>query len=220
VIGVVPVALAGESISLSVGFDNRKMTREECARKAVEAMGVREKLGFAEITDDGNAQGWNATAAVRVMSFPMPDAGRIYVVIIAAGHDQAETARVRLAVQAHVFDGPDDPKTPARIPAAGTPPPRPFTLFYKSEERAALPVLRHFAPVAEVILEKKGYQTMAGSRLVAGTLQPDRSVVTFLAPTVSTKLIRLNVVYATPGEEAGETTAEDVLGRIVNVLYE
>ena len=119
VIGVVPVTLAGGPISLSVGFDSRKMTRQECARKAVEAMGVREKFGFAEVTGDGNAQGWNATSAVRVMSFPMPDSRRIYIVIVAAGHNEAETERVQLAVRAHVFDGPDDPKTPARIPAAG-----------------------------------------------------------------------------------------------------
>jgi hypothetical protein len=219
VIGVAPVTLAGEPISLSVGFDNRKMTREECARKAVEAMGVREKFGFAEVTGDGNAQGWNATSAVRVMSYPMPDDGRIYIVIAAAGHDQAETARVRQAVQAHVFDGPDDPKTPARIPSGGTPPPCPVTLSYKSAERAANTVLRHFSPVAEVVLEKKGYRTQTGTRLVAGTL-PDRSVVTFLAPTASAVLMRLNVVYATPGEEAGDTTAEDLLSRILHVLYE
>lgn len=219
VIGVGPLTLAEEPISLSVGFGSQKMTREECARKAVEVMGVREKFGFAEVTADGNAQGWNATSAVRVMSFPMPDPGRVYIVVVAAGHNEAETERVKLAVRAHVFDGPDDPKTPARIPAAGTPPPRPVTLSYRSKEWATNPVLRHFTPVAEVVLEKKGYQTKAGPRLVAGTL-PDRSLLTFLAPTVSAALVRLNVVYATPGEEAGETTTEDMLGLIGKVLYE
>jgi hypothetical protein len=219
VMGVAPVTFAGGPIFLSVGFDSRQMTRQECARKAVEAMRVREKFAFAEVTGDGNVQGWNATSAVRVMSYPMPDPGRIYIVIVTAGQNQAETERVHLAVRAHVFDGPDDPKIAARIPTTGTPPPRPVTLFYQSEERDSHPVLRHFAPVAEVVLEKKGYHTKAGSRIVMGAL-PDRSVVTFLAPTASTGRVWLGAVYAIAGEEPGETTAEDVLGRIAKVLYE
>ena len=217
---VAPAARADGPTALSVGYDNRKMSRESCARKAVEAMGVKEKFAVSEVTDEGNAQGWNAKVAVQVLSFPMPDPERVYIVVIAAGTDGPEAERVQAAVRTHVFDGPDNPDTPKRIVTPQEKlPPRPVTLTYKSEERAITPVLRHFTPGATIALEKKGYQTKAGGMAVMGFL-PDRGMVAFLAPTASAVSARLNVVYATPGEESGEKAAADVLSRIVKLLYE
>lgn len=221
VIAVGAAARADGPVAVAVGFDNRKMTREECARKAVEAMGAKEKFPWAETTKDGNAQGWNAKVAVQVLSYPMPDPERVYIVVITAGTDGPEAERVQQIVRAHVMDGTDNPNTPARIaPAGGAAPPRPVTLTCKSQEQSATnPVLKHFAAAATIVLEKKGYQTKAGSGMVLGFF-PDRSGVAFLAPTTKAISVRLNVAYATPGEEPGDKAADDLLNQIVKVLYE
>jgi hypothetical protein len=213
-------ARADGALGLSMGYDNRKMTREECARKAVEAMAAKHKFPFAEVTDDGNARGWNDKINVLVMSFPMPDPERVFVVVVAAGMEAAETERVRVAVMSHVCDGPYDPKAPTRVaPEGGKAPSQPCTLCWKSEERTVTNLLRHYVPAATIVLEKKGYQTKAGPVVVLGFM-PDRGVTAFLAPTATALSARFNVVVATPGEASGEKAAEDLLSRIVKVLYE
>ena len=103
-------ARADGTLGLSMGYDNRKITREECARKAVEAMAEKHKFPFAEVTEDGNARGWNDKTNVLVMSFPMPDPERVFVVVVAAGMEAAETERVRVAVIS-----PDEARLTRRI---------------------------------------------------------------------------------------------------------
>lgn len=207
-------------ITVSVGYDNRKMTREACSRKAVEAMGAKAKFPFAEVTADGNARGWDAKTTVAVLSFPMPDAERVFVMIVAAGGDAKQVERVRDVVKSHVFDGPYNPETPTRVaPPDGHIMPRPCTLCWKSEDRGAVNLLRLYDAAAAITLEKKGFQTHQVQGKVLGA-SPTQGVVAFVAPTASAATARLNVVFATPGEESGEKTAEEILTRITKTLYD
>jgi hypothetical protein len=207
-------------VAVSVGYDTRKMTRESCGRKAVEAMGAKAKFPFAEVTVDGHARGWDARTTVMVLSFPLPDPERVFVMVVVAGGETKEADRVRDAIQSHVFDGPYNPETPVRLtPSDGKAPPRPYTLCWKSEDRGAVNLLRLYDAAAAITLEKKGFQTHQAQGKVLGA-SPTQGVVTFVAPTASAATARLNVVFAPPGEESGEKAAEDILARIAKILYD
>jgi hypothetical protein len=219
--GAAGSATAAEPVAMHVGGDVRKMTREVCARKAVEAMGVREKFPFAEVTEDGNARGWNGSTSVLVLSFPTPAADNIQILVIAAGKDDEEVGRVRNAVRAHIFDGPYDPDAPKRVgPASGALPPRAVCLCWKSEERSAVGPLRFFEPVASVVLEKQAFTTNIGGKNFVFGVFPGRSVATFVGSAATGVSARLNVVTATGDEDSGNKLATDLLARIVKVIYD
>lgn len=221
VLVIAPEVRAQKPMGLYVGGAPVKLSREVCARKAVEVMGVKEKFLFAEVTPDGHAQGWTEKVTVLVLSFPTPDPERVLVMVVAAGTDQAETIRLRDAIRQHVFDGPDNPKTPARIGPDGSKiPARAITLSWKSEAKPATPILKHFNAVTALTLEKKGFATNTdGTTLVFGA-RPQSSVAAFLATTDNAQSYRINVVSAVPGNDPAEKLAEDLLSRIVKVLYE
>jgi hypothetical protein len=111
--GTVPSSRADEPLALHWGSDWRKMSRKECATKAVEAMGTKENFIHAEIDGDGDAFGYTEHASAVVYSVPLRDGVEIYVVV--AGKDSTEAARLRNAIRSHVFDGPYNPKGPAKI---------------------------------------------------------------------------------------------------------
>jgi hypothetical protein len=218
--GSAACARAGGPVALYVGGEVRKMTRAVCARKAVEAMGVREKFPFAEVTADGNARGWNDTNSVLVLSFPTPDAESILILVVAAGKADAETARLRDAVRAHVFDGPHDPNAPKRVAPEGGPPAGAVRLGWKSEERGAINQLRFFEPVAALAFEKRGLGTnVGGKNLVFGAFAGGTTAA-FLATTANAVSVRLNVVVATDDEDAGGKLAANLLAAITKMIYE
>src|SRR5262245_6825369 len=144
--------------ALHWGGDVRPLTREACALKAVEAMGVKEKFVFAEVTEDGNARGWNERTAVVVVSFPQVGSG-VLVLVYAAGKDDAEAERLRNVVRAHVLDGPYNPDVPQRIGAEESDPkPKGPAIHVHSEKRTVISLLRFFEAAASIVLEKQGYR--------------------------------------------------------------
>jgi hypothetical protein len=204
------------------GRDVRKMTRQECALKAVEALTTKAKFPFAEVTEDGNARGWNGKMAILVLSFQTPDPERIGIMMVGAGAggDGAEIHRTCLMVKDHICDGPANPKTPARvIPDDGKVPPAPCMMCWKSEERPTSGVLKFFDPAALICLEKKGYSGSTGGGItIAGG--PGSTMMMFLAPTTNGQTVRLNVVSATPGQDPAVKATEDMLSRLGKLLYE
>jgi hypothetical protein len=104
---------AGEPLAMHWGSDWRKMSRQVCATKAVDAMGNKENFIAAEINSDGDVFGYTENAAAAVYTVPLRDGVEIYVVV--AGQDTKEVERLRNAIRAHVFEGPYNGKVPAKI---------------------------------------------------------------------------------------------------------
>ena len=213
-------ASAQVPLSIQYGGGPAKMSGEVAARKAVAAM-VAEKFPFAEVTADGHARGWSDRAAVFVLCHTSPDAERSQVLVVAACADASESGRLRDAVRAHVFEGKDDPKTPKRVaPADGKGPPAPATFFVKSEERTATPLLKHFAPVGCLAMEKLGMQTKPDGQILVQGSGPSAMGMVLLGPTANALNAKLSVVTITSGEKPSEKLAADILDRVVKVLYE
>lgn len=197
-----------------------KLSGEVAARKAVAGM-VAEKFPFAEITADGNARGWNDKVAVLVVCSRTPDAEQSLALVLAASADAAEAERVRNAVRECIFNGADDPKTPKRVaPDGGKVPAAPVSLFFKSEERTATPLLKHFAPVASLSMEKLGMGTKPDGPILVVGHGPSAMCVAAVGPTANALNARFSVVTITHGRKPAEKLADDVLSRVVKVLYE
>jgi hypothetical protein len=220
--GLVNSARADGPIAIHLAAEARKMTREVCAQKAVEVMGEKEKFAFAEVTPDGNARGWNDKVSVLVLSMPTPSKELNAITVIVASYDNAEAERIRNVLRAHVFEAPHNPDAPTRVgPEKGEKlPPAPLKMQWKSAPRPALNVVRHFDTVATLVLEKRGFVTsISGKNLIFGGMQ-DGMVAAFLSPTTSALSVQFNVLTVTQDEEAGAALADDVLRRVVRVLFD
>jgi hypothetical protein len=219
-LAVAGAARADGPHAMQVGADVRKMTREVCAQKAIEAMGVKEKFTFAEIMPDGNVRGWNDKTSMLVLIAQTPNKENVAFVVIAAGVAD-EAARLRDAIRTHIADGPHDPKVPARFaPEGAKVPPSPAPLCWKTQRRAGTNLLRFFDSAATVVLEKRGFTTnTSGKSLVFGGM-PDRAVAMFLSPSPSALEVQFHVVAIIQDEDTGNRLAADLLGRIIDVLYE
>lgn len=211
-------ARANGPVAMHVGGSPAKMSREACGRKAVAAM-VAEKFPYAEVTDDGNARGWDGRSAVLVCAYPTPDPEQVMVFVLAASGDDAEAARLRNAVRTHVFEGKDDPATPKRVAPSGKVPPAPVSICLKTEEKSVTPLVKHMAAAATIVFEKAGMSAKIESPLLVFGGGPSLSAV-FIAPSSSGVAVKFNCVTATAGDKPAEKLAEDVLGKVVKILYE
>jgi hypothetical protein len=213
-------ASAQAPLMLRYGGGTMKLSSETAARKAVSALAA-EKFAFAEVTADGHARGWNDKYAVFVLCMPTPNPDLSQVLVVAAGADEVEAERLRAAVHTHVAEGKDDAKSPKRVaPADGKVPPAPVSVFVKSEERAGMPVLKYFSPVTSLVMEKMGMATKPDNQtLVLGSSPAVLSAVV-IGPTANALNVKLSVVTITHGEKPAEKVADDVLSRVVKVLYE
>jgi hypothetical protein len=225
IMSVVVITLAGthanaeDQPSLNANGHFCKMTREDCARKAVEAMAKNAKFPFAEITEDGNARGWNAKYGMLVISFPTPDPESIYVEVITSGWG-SESEHTSDLVRNHICNGPIDSKSAIRVvPEDGKVPPAPWTICWKSEVRPSTGLLRHFESAAAICLEKKGYNTKCEGGMALGG-SSGMMVVAFKTTTSSAQSTRLVVAYAAPGPDTPEKANADLLSQIMKILFE
>jgi hypothetical protein len=208
------------NIAIHVGSEYGKMSRAECARKAVAMLGGKEKFPFAEITPDGNVRGWNETTSVLVLTFPTPDKETLLVTVVAAGTDNTEAERLRNAIRDHVKNGPHDPDAPQRFAPEGKDlPRRTVCLSWKSEQRNLTNLVRFFEPVARLALEKQGFATSTHNNALVFAGHPAGMVAAFVSPTASGVSLRFNVVTATSLDDGGALAA-DLLTRIVRLIYE
>jgi choice-of-anchor C domain-containing protein len=96
----------------------RKMTPKEATTKAVEAMVVKNDFIHAETQGDV-VVGRREIATALVHVFPLPE-GNVSIAVLVASSDGAEAEKLRAALCAHVFDGPYDPRIPARLDSKTT----------------------------------------------------------------------------------------------------
>ena len=167
---------SGSPIAMHVGGGWRKMSREACAIKAVEAMGIQEHFIQAEVDDAGDAWGMNENATVLVKSVCQGDG--VYIYVVAASEDSKQAERLRNAVRQHVFDGPYRANVPKRIRTsdanrrAVAP-----AMQWGGEERSSS--LGIFGNVAEDALKRYALQvTKDGTELILGS-SPSSAAVAF-----------------------------------------
>lgn len=209
-----------QPIGVHVGAAPVKQSREAVARKAAAAM-VSEKFPYAEVTDDGNARGWDDKTAVHVYTYQTPDPDQTMVFVFAASTEDAEAARLRNAVRTHIFEGKDDPKTPKRTaPADGKVPAAPVSVCWKSEERTVTPVVKHFAPAASIVMEKRGWTTKPDGPLLVFGSGPTALAAAFIAPSSSGVAVKFNTVTATRGDKPAQKLTEELLAQVLKILYE
>lgn len=212
-----PRLQAGGPVGIQVFWQGSQLTREVCAQKAVEAMGVKEKFDFAEVMEDGNARGWNDHAAVVVLTFAHKDG--IVMFIAAACQDPAEAERLRKAVYDHLMTGAHDPNVPKVIKTEGAKK-KGAAIHYKLEQHGAINLLRFFDPVASIVLEKQGYQIQNPTRgLVFGGM-PQGSAAAFLAPGVNAVNAHFGVLAAAETDEECEKVPSTLMAAILKILYD
>ena len=161
------VAWAGP-YTIHIGGDFRRVDRESCARKAVEAM-AKAKFIRAEIDKDGNAWGHDEKSFAQVITLPYKDG--VHILIFVAGSDATYTDGIRSALRTHVSDGPFDPDSPKQV-ASDDASRKPCDLKRRwgMEQRPTLSLLRYFQPAAAVVMEKQGLgsQQAAGMAVLGG----------------------------------------------------
>jgi hypothetical protein len=108
-----PAGAAGRPLAMHWGAGRRKMTQAECAARAVQAMGVKEKFIAAASDGRGSVFGHTENAAAVVFALPRRRGVQVYVVV--AGKDSREVERLRDSIRRHVVDGPSSARVPAKI---------------------------------------------------------------------------------------------------------
>jgi hypothetical protein len=150
-------AHAAGPVSIHFGAEFRKISAEECVRKAMAAL-AKEKLIRAQIDEDGGVSGVTEQTAVKVLALPFRDG--VHILVFAGGADDKEAERLRNAVRTHILEGADAPDAPkqhqdadkSRKPYAGK-------LSVSLEQRNVLSTVRFFAQAATIVLEKNGMKT-------------------------------------------------------------
>jgi hypothetical protein len=204
----------GQPLAMHWGSDWRKMTREVCATKAVEAMGNKENFITAEINNEGDVFGVTEHAACVVYTVPIRGGVEIYVVV--AGRDSKEVERLRNAIRAHVFDGPYDPKVPRKI------------VSKDAKRRSAAPALHlggdtrnlsraDFDTAAKLSMERQGMNTAVNPKTftVSGARANGEAVAFYLETKPGTGFI--SVVGASYDSRSAEylrnTVREDIFSK-------
>jgi len=211
--------LPPQPIALHVGGEFRRLDREECALKAVEAMGVKEKFILAEIDKDGNAWGYNEQSVVRVFTVSYKDGVSLAVVV--AGADNKEAERLRNEIRTHIAEGAVNRQTPKQIKTTDTDrKPCPLQLRWSIEQRSAIPVARFLLPIAAVVMEKNGLGTNngGGNMMFGGNGQSAAVAFGLLGPNDVN--INFACVAVSADEHEAERLSNVIRAGIVKVLYD
>jgi hypothetical protein len=91
---------------------------------------------------------------------------------------------------------------------------------WKTEERAGTPLVKHLMPAATIVLEKRGMTTQAQPPVMVLGIGAGGLTAVFAAPSSNGVMVRFNTVTAVRGDKPAEKLAEDVLAKVVKVLYE
>jgi hypothetical protein len=207
-----------EPLAMHIGHEFRRMSAEDCARKAIAAM-IKEKFIRAEIGKDGNAWGVNETTAVKVLAFPYRDGA--HVVVVAAGQDNKEAERLHHAIRHNVWNATLDPESPKehKCDDAGR---KPYggTLLFGMEQRNIIPTLRFFIPAATIVLEKQGLGTnQAGPGLLFGGNQ-QTAIGMFALPGPNEVQVRVGVIVISGDQKEAERLQNIVRTGVVRVLFD
>src|SRR5262249_24952750 len=206
---------AASPVALHVGTDWRKLTREECALKAVAAL-AKEKFILAEVTPDGDAWGCSEKSSVLVKSVPYGDG--IVVFIFAAGLDQADDEGVRNRVREHVWDGPFDPETPRQIKTteAGRKAMGPTVRWDGGECEGAQ--MRLFTPASLIALDRYKFQMQAPGPILTLGAAETTSAAAFCGPGKGDAKGYVGAVVASLDGAEAEKLPKAIKARLVKIL--
>jgi hypothetical protein len=199
-----------------------KRDRGDLGRLTVDALTVKEKFPYAEASIDGSVKGWNDRVAVLVLSMPLANPEKTQVMIFTVGRDTTETNRLGNSIRDHLLTTNTElHRGPTRVvPADGKIPTRPFAISWKSEDRIANPILRHFGKAAIIVLEKKGYRSEVKAPFVIGDADEMPMIMTFSVQRDIGGNTGFYVVAANSGETPADKLASEILSRITRILCE
>jgi hypothetical protein len=219
VAAVASPANADPNVSVHLGAAvARNMTRETCARKAVQLM-AKEHFLYAGVDKEGNVRGWSAKASVAVVPLPNPDG--VFFLVVAAGSDCAEAERLRNVIRAQLLEAPLDPNAPrlvgkvdperrAKVPA----------IRWRVRQQSLVRTMQYFAGGAGIVLEKEGInvaQSDNGFVLGAG-----RGCVAsvWTAPGPNALTVHLGGLAVGWDDATARQRADALCRAIVKLLYE
>jgi hypothetical protein len=207
-----------EPIALHVGAEFRRISREDCAHKAIQAL-VKEDFIHAEIDKDGNAWGRSEKSIVKVLGLPYRDG--VHAVVIAASHDNKAAERLRNAIRTFVLDGPHDPQAPKQHRAAdASRKPCSLVLRYGLEQRNVIPTMRFFVPATTIVLEKQGLGTSQGGPLLMFGGNAQAALAVFAAPGPNEVNVQLGVATVSSDDKEADRLQNVVRTGVVRVLFE
>ncbi len=212
-----------QAITAHLGSGGRKMSREDCALKAMHFLIKTEKCVKAEITTDGNVRGWTEKAAVAVVCSSFRDGARFSVV--AAGYDNAESERLRSAVRQHLTDGGDhDPSTPKTYAAPEADrKPLDLQLRWGIDTRPMTKILRFLPPAISIVMEKQGLipidQSNGAGLLIFGG-SPDRVATVVAMPGTNETNFQLCAFGISANPDAADRLQRVVRQETLKVLFE
>jgi len=193
-------ASAGNPGALHLGGEWRKMSREECARKALAAL-AKEKMVEGGTDAQGNAWARDEISSVLVVSLTARDGVQVFV--FAAGQDGAKAAGLRDRVRAAVLDGPavPEPDRPVEFAAEGHKPGGPV-LRWGVERCNLAQTLRFFEQAASIVVEKHHFAASTPGPNVVFGQRPDclLAAVHVPVPSEGTGYLGVLVCGAEPGE--------------------
>jgi hypothetical protein len=208
--------------TLTLNIGGLKLTPEQCARRAVEAMGTKQKFLYAGTAGEGRAWGWNETTTVVVMAFPQPVEGFVHAVVLAAGTDPKEVERLRNSVAEYVAGGAPDPATPEVIcsPDLGLKRSTAPCVDWQVQPRDAVSTVKFFQPVAGLMFEKRGCQhNNIGPNVALGGNQQGVSALFVLPGSSAVKLHFAAVTFCTEEDDC-KRIGNHLLSAVIKTIYE
>jgi hypothetical protein len=210
------------AITAHVGSAARKMSREDCALKAMHALIKNEKCVKAEIMPDGNVRGWTEKAAIAVVSGTYRD-NTLFVVMVAS-HDNAESERLRNTVRQYVMEGDHDADTPRTFAAAEKDrKPLDLQVRWGFEGKPATKILRFLVPATSIVLEKQGLVAVDQSN-VTGPLvfggSPDRVAAAVAYPGPNELTLQFCVFGVSQNGDEADRLQRVVRQEVMKVLYD
>jgi hypothetical protein len=217
-VGGLATPVRADPLAIHVGSEFRRMSVEDCARKAIAAM-IKEDFVCAEIGKDGNAWGASESTTVKVLALPYRDGA--HILVIAAGKDNKEVERLRNAVREHVTNAPLDPEGPKHH-QCGDPARKPYsgTLLCGLEQRTIVPTLRFFIPAATIVLEKQGLGTSPGGPALLFGGNQQVALGAFALPGPNEVNVRIGVAVISEDRKEAERLQNVVRTGIVRILFE
>jgi hypothetical protein len=170
-------SVAGQPLAMYYGSDWRKMSPGECAARAVEAMGTKEKFIQAEIQSHEIVFGFTENAAAMVV--PKPARGGVQIHVVVAGKDRKDADRLGNAIRSLVLDGPHSANAPAKI------------VTTDARRRAAAPRIQfggdvrpisraEFSTAAATSMQRQGMRTtLLNHGSAVSATDPERAAVAF-----------------------------------------
>lgn len=209
---------AAPSGRVSITWEVRRTTCEQCGKAAVVAMGVKEKFRRATVAPDGSARGDLGTTSALVLPFPHADG--VVCVTVTAGWDQAETVRLNAAIREHMTTDPAPADAKTEYGGGTDQASRAPHLWVEGGVHHAAPLLRFFPQAAGIAMEKQGIAAGQVANGLAMGSGPSRLAVLYCLPGPNGLTCQLGAVVASCDAALAKRTAAALSASVTKIMFE